>query len=112
MGVVAIETFPSFHQTIRKLDQVLSKLEPKPSFSLEEVLLGKSHGERFNDPEITQPLCTAIQVAIVDLLAEWGVDPVVAVGHSSGEIAAAVQNPFSSLDFYMSMHTKTGRRQH
>ena len=39
--------------------------------------------------ELSQPLCTALQIAIVDLLASWGVTPSAVVGHSSGEIAAA-----------------------
>lgn len=39
--------------------------------------------------EFSQPLCTALQVALVDLLASWGVTPSAVVGHSSGEIAAA-----------------------
>lgn len=39
--------------------------------------------------ELSQPLCTAIQVAIVNLLREWGITPAAVVGHSSGEIAAA-----------------------
>ncbi|KAL8832579.1 MAG: hypothetical protein Q9170_004823 [Blastenia crenularia] len=89
MGAIAMSTFPSFLKTICKLDIVLSKLGPKPSFSIEEVLAGRSHAEKFNDAEITQPLCTAIQIAIVDLFAQWGVEPTVTVGHSSGEIAAA-----------------------
>ena len=40
-------------------------------------------------PRISQPLCTALQVALVDLLRHWGVQPHAIVGHSSGEIAAA-----------------------
>ena len=36
-----------------------------------------------------QPLVTAIQLALVDLLASWDVKPYRVVGHSSGEIAAA-----------------------
>ena len=42
-----------------------------------------------HQPEVSQPLCTALQVAIVDLLYSWKVDASVSVGHSSGEIAAA-----------------------
>jgi acyl transferase domain-containing protein len=39
--------------------------------------------------EFSQPICTALQVALVDLLATWGIKPSAVVGHSSGEIAAA-----------------------
>lgn len=38
---------------------------------------------------ISQPACTAIQVALVDLLGSFGLFPSVVVGHSSGEIATA-----------------------
>lgn len=41
---------------------------------------------KINDPELSQPLCTILQVAIVDLLKHWGVFPRAVVGHSSGEI--------------------------
>lgn len=39
--------------------------------------------------ELSQPCCTAVQIAIVDMLSEWGVKPSAVIGHSSGEIAAA-----------------------
>ncbi|KAI4198757.1 MAG: hypothetical protein LQ350_005080 [Teloschistes chrysophthalmus] len=42
-----------------------------------------------HDAEMSQPLVTAIQIAIVNLLASWGLIPSAVVGHSSGEIAAA-----------------------
>ena len=42
-----------------------------------------------DSPEIAQPVCTALQIALVDLLADWNVIPVAVTGHSSGEIAAA-----------------------
>lgn len=37
----------------------------------------------------SQPICTALQVALIDLYASWGIVPSAVVGHSSGEIAAA-----------------------
>lgn len=36
-----------------------------------------------------QPLTTALQVALVNLLVRWNITPSNVVGHSSGEIAAA-----------------------
>ncbi|KZL70949.1 polyketide synthase (beta-ketoacyl synthase domain-containing protein) [Colletotrichum tofieldiae] len=39
--------------------------------------------------DYSQPACTALQVALVDLSKAWGIKPVAVVGHSSGEIAAA-----------------------
>lgn len=44
---------------------------------------------RLSEAEISQPCCTAIQVALVTLLQEYGIMPDAVVGHSSGEIAAA-----------------------
>jgi zearalenone synthase (highly reducing iterative type I polyketide synthase) len=40
-------------------------------------------------PEISQPICSVLQIALVDELGSWGVTPSRVVGHSSGEIAAA-----------------------
>ncbi|KAI1341909.1 hypothetical protein F5Y15DRAFT_351197 [Xylariaceae sp. FL0016] len=52
--------------------------------------LSKSQEEsRVNEPQISQPACTAIQVALVDQLKEWGITPTITLGHSSGEIGAA-----------------------
>lgn len=55
---------------------------------LEELEASESES-RVNEPQISQPACTAVQVALVDLLGEWGILPSVTVGHSSGEIGAA-----------------------
>lgn len=44
---------------------------------------------KVNDPEYSQTLSTALQIALVDLLKSAGVLPMTVIGHSSGEIAAA-----------------------
>ena len=48
--------------------------------------------------EYSQPLCTAIQVALVRALARAGVTPTAVVGHSSGEIAAAYATGSLSME--------------
>ena len=44
---------------------------------------------RLSEAELSQPCCTAVQVALVDLLSLYNIKPDAVVGHSSGEIAAA-----------------------
>ncbi|KAL5400339.1 Reducing polyketide synthase rads1, partial [Paraphaeosphaeria minitans] len=43
---------------------------------------------RVGKPEVSQPICSVLQIALVDELRSWGVYPSKVVGHSSGEIAA------------------------
>lgn len=42
-----------------------------------------------NNPAVSQPVCTALQIALVELLKSFNVSHSAVVGHSSGEIAAA-----------------------
>ncbi|KAF4816576.1 Reducing polyketide synthase hmp8 [Colletotrichum siamense] len=48
---------------------------------------------RLGQPEISQPICSVLQIALVDEIRSWGSPvlskPAKVVGHSSGEIAAA-----------------------
>ena len=55
-----------------------------------------SADKRVNQPEYSQPLCTALQIALVDLFAYWGTQFTAVVGHSSGEIGAAYAAGFLS----------------
>ncbi|KAI0110924.1 hypothetical protein GGR51DRAFT_569554 [Nemania sp. FL0031] len=45
--------------------------------------------EDINLPIYSQPLCTALQLALFELLLSFGIRPKFVLGHSSGEIAAA-----------------------
>lgn len=79
----------SFRRTIEHLDLALKDIRNGPTWSLAKELLDKSNPERSLSAEISQPLCTAIQIALVDLLKKCGITFGAVVGHSSGEIAAA-----------------------
>ncbi|EEY15605.1 lovastatin nonaketide synthase [Verticillium alfalfae VaMs.102] len=59
------------------------------AWSLVGELLQDESRSRVADAAFSQPLCTALQVGLVDVLAAWGVRPAAVLGHSSGEIAAA-----------------------
>ncbi|KAL8848055.1 MAG: hypothetical protein Q9221_006915 [Calogaya cf. arnoldii] len=80
---------PKFAESIAKLDRVLSSLPEPPSWTLRDEILKPKSNSRLSEAEFSQPCCTAIQVALVDLFAKWGVNPAGVVGHSSGEIGAA-----------------------
>lgn len=64
-------------------------------------LLKSEEMSRVNEAVISQPLCTAIQIALVDLLSSWNVHPTRVLGHSSGEIAAAYATGALSLEAAM-----------
>ncbi|KAE9363949.1 hypothetical protein N431DRAFT_474945 [Stipitochalara longipes BDJ] len=77
----------TFSRTIKSLDKHLQSLGA--DWSLEEELLKPAKTSRVYEAEFSQPLCTALQLALVDTLASIGIKPAAVIGHSSGEIAAA-----------------------
>ncbi|KAH8589614.1 hypothetical protein B0O99DRAFT_522829 [Bisporella sp. PMI_857] len=92
MGYEAMRRFRLFGEVVDALDRVLQRaVEPRhrPSWSLRQELEAPTESSRLGQPDISQPACTAIQIATIDLFASWGITPAVTVGHSSGEIAAA-----------------------
>ncbi|KAL4793757.1 acyl transferase domain-containing protein [Aspergillus venezuelensis] len=89
MGNTLITSFEVARRSIQLLDRSLQALEEPPTWSLQDLLSKESTLDELNKAELAQPLCCAVQIAIVDLLAEWGIKPASVIGHSSGEIAAA-----------------------
>ena len=91
VGAKAMAAFPTFRSTVGALDHVLRRLDAEicPAWTLESALSGSGDSPNINNAEVAQPVCTAVQIAIIDLFASWGITPAVTVGHSSGEIAAA-----------------------
>jgi acyl transferase domain-containing protein len=92
MGAELIEASSIARSVIQKLESYLAAIPNKndrPSWSLETELLADATSSRINEALLSQPLCTAVQILLVDLLKIAGVEFAAVIGHSSGEIAAA-----------------------
>ncbi|KAI6777704.1 Beta-ketoacyl synthase [Emericellopsis cladophorae] len=89
MGAELFPEYAMFRQTIRYLDQVLGALTRRPSWTIEGALLEPAVTSQIHDPAFSQTVCTGLQIALLALLRQWEIEPVMTLGHSSGEIAAA-----------------------
>lgn len=90
MGRELFELKDVFRSVIQSLDQCLrDSLGGSSPYSIEEELFKPANESHLSSASISQPLCTALQLALVDLLRSVGVVADAVVGHSSGEIAAA-----------------------
>ncbi|KAG5925731.1 Type I Iterative PKS [Claviceps africana] len=78
-----------FQSSIRNLDSYLGQFPDGPEWSIEGELLKMAEKSRVQNAELSQPLCTAIQIGLVDLFKSLSIKPYAVVGHSSGEVAAA-----------------------
>ncbi|KAL7940334.1 beta-ketoacyl synthase domain-containing protein [Trichoderma barbatum] len=76
---------------LAELDQSLATLPvaDRPKWKIRDEILSSEDANRMNEATLAQPLCTAIQIVLVQLLRKAKVRFTSVVGHSSGEIAAA-----------------------
>lgn len=92
MGADLIESSPFASARLDELDSILQSLPnaaDRPSWTIKGELLADKTASRLSEAELSQPLCTAVQVLLVDVLRAAGVTFTAVVGHSSGEIGAA-----------------------
>ncbi|KAG8528377.1 putative Hybrid PKS-NRPS biosynthetic cluster [Bacidia gigantensis] len=91
MGRQLIQQSPLFRQALDRCDSILQSLPEvdRPEWTCVGELLRTKEDSRVSQSTFSQPLCTAIQLALVDQLAKWGIKPSITVGHSSGEMGAA-----------------------
>ena len=101
MGKSLYRTYPAYALTVRKADQILIKLGA--SWSLIDELERSQESSIIDSAHISQPACTALQIALVDLLSSWAIRPLSVTGHSSGEIAAAYAAGILPLEVCMAI---------
>ena len=89
MGYDLVRHYPIVQKTMEALQASMDDLPAPPEWRLLEELSKSAKDSRVQEAALSQPLCTAIQIAVTVLLNSWGVRPNAVVGHSSGEVAAA-----------------------
>ncbi|KAI0817435.1 hypothetical protein GGR55DRAFT_685082 [Xylaria sp. FL0064] len=82
-----LDVFPAFQKSLAEADEHFKRLGS--TWSVTEEIGKEIEDSRLDQPALAQPICTALQIALVDLLSTWNIRPCGIVGHSSGEIAAA-----------------------
>ncbi|KAK1573009.1 uncharacterized protein LY79DRAFT_641978 [Colletotrichum navitas] len=88
MGMELFKAYPVFRASVESADAYLRELGCQWS-AIQELGETAKNKSKIAIAEYSQPLCTILQVALVDLLRDWNILPHSVTGHSSGEIAAA-----------------------
>ncbi|KAF5859954.1 hypothetical protein ETB97_002151 [Aspergillus alliaceus] len=101
MGRQLMQSFPSFARDMEKIDGILHGLSNGPTWKVTDKIVESGQDTNIDNPEFSQPLCTAIQIGIVNILRSWGIVPSRVIGHSSGEFAAAYAANAISLEAAM-----------
>ncbi|KAK3324470.1 fatty acid synthase S-acetyltransferase [Cercophora scortea] len=79
--------YPVYRKALEDADRYLKELGCE--WSLLDELSKDALASNINNPAYSQPICSVLQMGLIDLLKTWGIQPAAVVGHSSGEIAAA-----------------------
>lgn len=82
-----IGAYPIFRATLDKAQSYLDEFGA--GWSLVDELMHDANTTRVNTTALSIPICVAVQIALVDLLKSWGIEPTAVTSHSSGEIAAS-----------------------
>ena len=78
---------PIFRDTVARADAVLA---PRLGRSLTTLLAESCNAADLARTGLTQPVVVALGVALAAMLEDWGIRPTAVLGHSVGEIAAAI----------------------
>ena len=87
MGRELYHTEPVFRETFDRCDAVLT---PLLGDSLARILFDGDDAAAINQTRVTQPALVTLEASLVALWRSWGLTPAVVMGHSVGEISAAI----------------------
>ncbi|MCJ1403373.1 hypothetical protein MMC11_006596 [Xylographa trunciseda] len=99
-----------FRRTVDEADKHLTALGAEWSVLTE--LKAREEDSQISLAKFSQPLCVILQIALVNLLAHWGMKPAAVAGHSSGEIAAAYASGALSAEDCFKVAYHRGRLSH
>jgi acyl transferase domain-containing protein len=88
MGRELLETYPDFAGAIYYAGELLEPLHPGGLDLYAELTRDEGDGG-IDQADISQVVCTAVQLALTDLLERFLIRPIAITGHSGGRIAAA-----------------------
>jgi acyl transferase domain-containing protein/NADPH:quinone reductase-like Zn-dependent oxidoreductase len=100
---------PAFRDTIEQVDTLL---EPLADWSLMAELRADEQASRVADADVAHVANLAVQVGLAATWRAWGIVPDAVVGHSSGEMAAAVLSGALTLPDAVELAFHRGRLQH
>ncbi|MEU8438253.1 type I polyketide synthase [Streptomyces sp. NPDC029216] len=95
MAVGLLDTSEVFRDRIAACGRALA---PHVDWDLEDVLRAADGAPALETPDVVQPVLWAVMVSLAELWRSCGVRPAAVVGHSQGEIAAAVVAGALTLD--------------
>ncbi|WP_345600227.1 acyltransferase domain-containing protein [Thermocatellispora tengchongensis] len=95
MGRELAESSPVFAARLAECGRALA---PYADWSLDDVLHGREGAPSLDRVDVVQPVLWAVMVSLAAVWQAAGVEPDAVVGHSQGEIAAAVVAGILSLD--------------
>ncbi|MFE9422259.1 SDR family NAD(P)-dependent oxidoreductase [Kitasatospora sp. NPDC006697] len=106
MGRELYETEPVFRRVIDDCDRVTSR---QLGISLHQLMFHGTEKELINQTRYTQPALVALELGLAALWESWGVTATAVLGHSVGEIAAAIHAEVMDLETGLTLITHRAR---
>jgi malonyl CoA-acyl carrier protein transacylase len=107
MARMLYETHPVFRQALDRCDAIVGDSLPQRLLSV--IYPPANAASAIDATEYTQPALFAVEYALAELWASWGVRPAMVMGHSVGEYVAACVAGVLSLEDSLKLIVERGR---